>query len=460
MHKIPTREVRLTTTPFGPRRVTEQLQANIDKLAKTAPALKRVNKYELVRELTTAKHAFNLNDRAIAVLSALISFHRGAELTEDSHLIIFPSNRSLCERAHGMAESTLRRNLGHLTNAGLILRHDSPNGKRYSKHDAEGNIDLAFGFDLRPLLIESQRICFAAQEVRAAEARLKRQRTEIVLMLRDAQKHLEYHVSKNDGDTKGSAQTSQPTSPQTTAPILDAPILTQVEALITAARRLLRRKMQVETLESAQAIVDKALKLLNTEPKAPLKSRPKTGNLSTSAAQNERHYQNSSKEYLESEPACETGHGRGLCPEQTNPPAETAGFGNCGTRNTSDTGDNTNTTEQRPTLACKIPLHLVLAACPKALAFNTSGKIRNWYDLFDLADTLRPALGVSPNAWVEAIDAMGADNAAVCIVAMLQRLEHINNPGGYLRALTAKAILGEFSVGPMIMALISTQGNG
>ena len=60
----------------------------------------------------------------LAVLSALLSFHRGKELADDDALIVFPSNAALSERAHGMAESTLRRHLAALVRAGLILRRD------------------------------------------------------------------------------------------------------------------------------------------------------------------------------------------------------------------------------------------------------------------------------------------------------------------------------------------------
>jgi replication initiation protein RepC len=49
---------------------------------------------------------------------------------------------------------------------------------------------------------------------------------------------------------------------------------------------------------------------------------------------------------------------------------------------------------------------------------------------------------------------MGPEEAAVVVVAMLDRFAEIRSPGGYLRSLSAKAKLGEFSCGPMIMALM------
>ena len=45
----------------------------------------------------------------------------------------FPSNNKLRSRAYGMSEPTLRRHLASLVKAGLLIRRDSPNGKRYAR---------------------------------------------------------------------------------------------------------------------------------------------------------------------------------------------------------------------------------------------------------------------------------------------------------------------------------------
>jgi replication initiation protein RepC len=49
---------------------------------------------------------------------------------------------------------------------------------------------------------------------------------------------------------------------------------------------------------------------------------------------------------------------------------------------------------------------------------------------------------------------MGQANAAVAVACILERAGHINNAGGYLCDLTRKAERGEFSLGPMLMALM------
>ena len=45
-------------------------------------------------------------------------------------------------------------------------------------------------------------------------------------------------------------------------------------------------------------------------------------------------------------------------------------------------------------------------------------------------------------------------DTSIVIAAILQRGEEIKSAGGYLRVLTAKARAGEFSLGPVLMALL------
>ncbi|RVA81414.1 replication initiation protein RepC, partial [Mesorhizobium sp. M7A.F.Ca.US.006.04.2.1] len=61
-------------------------------------------------------------------------------------------------------------------------------------------------------------------------------------------------------------------------------------------------------------------------------------------------------------------------------------------------------------------------------------------------------------AYEEACHVMGQEVAAIVIACILQRAQHINSAGGYLRVLTEKAKAGEFSVGPMLMAALKDNG--
>lgn len=67
-------------------------------------------------------------------------------------------------------------------------------------------------------------------------------------------------------------------------------------------------------------------------------------------------------------------------------------------------------------------------------------------------------MGISPSAWDEAQRFMGSEIAAITVVCILQRFATIHSPGGYLRSLSGKAAAEGFSPGPMVMALLNTDG--
>lgn len=97
-----------------------------------------------------AKELLGATDRSLTILNALLSFHQDDELGTDGDLIVWPSNEKLTERTNGMPAATLRRHLAVLVECGLIIRRDSPNGKRFARKGRGGQIEQAYGFDLSP----------------------------------------------------------------------------------------------------------------------------------------------------------------------------------------------------------------------------------------------------------------------------------------------------------------------
>ena len=176
----------LSTTPFGRRGLTLAHVAT-QAFAKTRPPDKAVHKWSVFRAICAAKARLGVSERALAVLDALLSFHPETALSGDN-LIVFPSNAQLALRAHGMAATTMRRQLAALVDGGLIIRRDSPNGKRYARKGQGGDIALAFGFDLSPLIARAEEFEALAEEVRAEERALRMARERITLLRRDIAK--------------------------------------------------------------------------------------------------------------------------------------------------------------------------------------------------------------------------------------------------------------------------------
>lgn len=398
---------RLTTTPFGARPANCG-QISLAKRLDEATGGAAEDKWALLREIGTARAAFGLKDRDLAVLHALLSFHPTRALDPADPLIVFPSNATLILRANGMAESTLRRHLATLCAAGLICRHDSPNGKRYARRDETGALARAFGFDLGPLVLRAGEIRAAAAETRAAAERLIRLREAVSLRLRDLFKL---------GDL-----------------LAEAGRLTESATLRMAEmRRAWRRRLsfvEVEALERAAGAL-----FTEIEGLASAGMSPETLEMDGSDADFGRHIQNSKPDLNDLEPRSEK---RGV-----------AGDG-------AEAGDDGATRGERAGegQAPPVPLKLVLRACPD-IGLYAAVPPRGWRDLADLACFVRPMLGISPSAWEEAQMAMGRHVAAITLACILQRAPSITSPGGYLRALTAKAEEGRFSPAPMVMALLN-----
>ena len=146
----------LPTTPFG-RRTLSLAQVASQMVAKQRPPEAAVHKWNIFRALCTARERLGLSERSLAVLNALLTFHPETVLTGND-LIVFPSNEQIALRAHGMPSSTMRRHLALLVDAGLIIRRDSPNGKRYARKGRGGAVSQAFGFDLSPLVARAAEI--------------------------------------------------------------------------------------------------------------------------------------------------------------------------------------------------------------------------------------------------------------------------------------------------------------
>ena len=138
------------TTPFGRRPLSLAMvasQAATESFAAKPGASETVvHKWRLFRALTEAKEPLGVTERALSVLHALLSFHQETALSlpevdsmsaeagsAGAGIVVFPSNKELSIRAHGMAPATLRRHLACLVDAGLIIRRDSPNGKRFAR---------------------------------------------------------------------------------------------------------------------------------------------------------------------------------------------------------------------------------------------------------------------------------------------------------------------------------------
>lgn len=400
------------TTPFGRRPATLALVKG--QLAITAPSPgARVEKWKVFRDVCEARERFGLQDRALAVLDALLTFYPEPQLDQDHGLVVFPSNAQLSVRAHGITESTLRRQLGALVDAGLIQRRDSPNGKRYAHRSRDGVIEQAYGFDLSPLLTRAAELALLAQEVAAERVRFRRAKEALTICRRDVRKLITAAIEEG---ASGNWLDVEMMYVGILGRLPRYPDRTQVEA----------------TLDEMELLRNEVINLLEMQ----LNTDYMHGN----AIQNERHIQNSNTESIyELEPS--SGKEQGGAVELEVAPKAVA------------------QPLAKPEQMKAFPLSMVLKACPQISDYGPGGTISHWRELMGAAVVVRSTLGVSPSAYQEACEVMGPENAAVAMAAILERAGHINSAGGYLRDLTRRARGGEFGLGPMLMSLMRANAN-
>ncbi|WFS03327.1 plasmid replication protein RepC [Rhizobium tumorigenes] len=393
------------TTPFGRRPVALALVRRQMAAAEIKPG-KVADKWKVFRDVAAAKVLLGLQSNSLAVLDALLSFYPDNELRQDKSLIVFPSNVQLALRAHQMADATIRRHLAVLVETGIIVRRDSANGKRYARKDRAGAIETAFGFDLSPMLARCEEFARMAEDVLIERANFRKAKSDVTICRRNVRKLLTAALEEAADDDWQSLEDEYL---RIVRAIPRSPSLQDLAGVL----------IEMQRLEST--VLNRLDSLLISK------------NPSGNASHIERHKQSSKSEsHTESE----------LGIEQT-PRSKPRGH-----------------QEDRAAKTNVFPLGLVLRACPSILDYGPGGTIATWRDMMMAAVVIKSMLGVSPSAYQEACDVMGPENAAIAMACILERTNFITSPGGYLRNLTQRSEKGEFSLGPMVMALLKANGGG
>ncbi len=394
-------QTHITTTPFGRRPMTLAMMAS-QATAKAMREGARVQKWRVFKSVREARDLIGATDRSLAILNALLSFHPDTELAADGDLIVWPSNEQLIARANGMSPTTLRRHLAVLVDCGLVIRRDSPNGKRFARKGRGGQVEQAYGFDLSPIVARAEEFAELAETVLAEKRAYKAVKERLTLVRRDIVKMIDAGIEEGVPGNWGK--------------------MTRIY------QEIIGRLPRTAPRQILESLVEE-LELLWIEIHEALETFTKTQNPTANESRSDRHIQNSNPDSIS-----ESEYGLGEKEEAGGSVAET---------------DNLHSLPKR-----ELPLGIVLDACANWRELAKDGEIRQWRDFLAAAEVARPMLGVSPSAWRDACEVLGERQAAITLAAIYQRAEQINNSGGYLRSLTERARDGKFSVWPMIMALL------
>lgn len=129
----------------------------------------------IIGTIRTAAPLLGLKAPVIATLDAMLS----CLPPNRSHHTVFASNATLAFRRNGISDRTIRRHVAILQDAGLLVRRDSPNKKRFTKHSRQEGKALMFGFDLSLLFDRLHEIATIAAQATRQEEHLNYLRTKI-----------------------------------------------------------------------------------------------------------------------------------------------------------------------------------------------------------------------------------------------------------------------------------------
>ncbi|OLP61810.1 hypothetical protein BJF93_19135 [Xaviernesmea oryzae] len=440
----------VSSGPGGPARPPMSALARARGVAVQRQARKgaldpiRPDKWQLLRALTEARVQFDLSDRSLLVLEALISFHPERQIDGQHPAIVFPSNAELILRARGMAPATLRRHLASLVAAGMVLRRDSPNGKRYCRRGRGGQGDQSFGFDLAAFARRAPEIIDAARLAGEQSEAHRQCRTEITLHLRAVAGMLARPLE----------QGSTPS------------LWTMLKDRLTALSGRVSRTAPLGRLEARRD----ALSRLRAEVETAYLRDEKRSEMSANDAQNEHHIETpESDDLLNAKPEqpARVAKGEAAAADPSLAPAkdETVPILEDGppcTARNAETGDKSARSamhrRQQPvshpvTAQCPAPdLRDLARLCPDFCAYAPNG-LRSAGDAMRTADLVRRMFAISDSAWHEARHVFGWDGVIMIMAAITQRAEAIRSPGGYLRQLTMKAKKGQFRATSLLLAV-------
>ncbi len=218
------------------------------------------DRFSIIEVVRKASTSLGLKAPIIATLDALLS----CLPPKRSHNFVFASNATIAFKRNGISDRTLRRHVALLVEAGLLVRSDSPNRKRFSKSDMSTGSVLRFGFDLSPLFKSYDQICAMAEACAKQASHISFLRTKVRCAIA---RTMELDGSSVDAEN---------------------------------ALRTLRRKLSAEELNS---ILDGLISVKENQGTDTDANLSNVVEVSATAGQNVRHHHNSKKELIDSDVA-------------------------------------------------------------------------------------------------------------------------------------------------------------
>jgi replication initiation protein RepC len=399
-------------TPTGFRRLTPGL-LKVDRTAESFAGLPDgVTAYgQLLAAFKAAAPRLGLSPRLVHAIDWLFRFTMAQDWGRGGRPIVWPS-ASLQQEALGLSPTQVKAMNRALIEAGLITMKDSPNGKRYGKRDAKGNIVEAYGFDLSPITArhgEFLRLAAEAKAERIEMGRLRRRatiaRNSIIQILETA---AEYGFPGEEWAS-----------------------LRRESRLISQALRKVERPEElavgVESLERRQRSARERLESLLSKVESEARESVNSDPLGPEYRPHQYTYKSTLNPEQDTVTAQEHGNGGGEAvapaPVQARPePPETG-------------------------RVLKLAPDELVKLAPRLKSY-LPGPDPTWPDVVEAAAFLRADLDVSKSLWGEACLVMGREKAAtaIAIVSTKDPGHFRTSAGGYFHGMVTKAKAGTLNL--------------
>lgn len=412
---------------------------------KPTPGLCKASSFAKVGEqLTVSKNQAMLAVKRVAstigikpgdllLLDTLVAFTKPKDWEKGSRPIVWPSNEYLMEQT-GYSRTGMKMCLRRLGEYGLIAFKDSSNGKRWGHRDDSGRIVEAYGFDLAPLAARAGEFEALFSELQEERMLCKGLKRKITIARRSIRSMLENALSSaQDGatdDFKGTDWKSMwsrfqalldtlPGRKVASERLLDLyDAFAELKVNVECGFKGLAQDNEMAGNPSPDGELEVKYITNNTQNTDPSRSKKRPHILVTKQLHpvdsNINEKQNEKIDSLVVKPL--TG---------VNQTASSTNF---------DTGSS-------------IDIPTIMSSCPNfaEMARGVHDYIRDWKEFLAVADTIRPMIGISADAWEKAQAGMGPIGAAAAIALITDKYSEgeVQSPGGYLRGLVTKAEQGE-----------------
>ncbi|ASY74405.1 plasmid replication protein RepC [Sinorhizobium fredii] len=403
------------------RRITPQ-RAHFRRLAESAE-IGTITRAQLAILVQSLPCTGLINGTESHLLIALINTARADTFDKSGRPIVFKSNQQLAFEI-GRSVGRVSRMLSRLFDAGLITMQDSGNYKRYPIRNGEGEITDGCGIDLRILIVRytelDELVRHARAEKKAADAALRRYRGALRnarYALAIATEHSEHVVRLIEGR------------------------IDRVSDLVgvpgKAPSRMLRR---------ATALLDWIVERLMRLPRRPAEAQT-TPNMTCPHVENDMHKQITTPYPLaDSSQERRSANAEQFSSLQAGSASKWAFEESLGRR-----WSEINQPQRLP--QALVALQDVLRAVPALKTYGFTPT--SWADLARAVPLMCRFAGISEDARRRAVELMGEQQAAVAVAVTLEKYDRrdVKSPGGYLRALTDRAAVGELHLARSVFGL-------